>query len=115
MVMENEIRLGDIMDKLTPSDRVVIYNAARQVVYRGYAANAVHGTLNPQRRIKKMGLGMETYRATEQMWDWEKFARRFWKSRTLKKQRRKARFLHMIFTIMQQGAATRFTAGKSQT
>lgn len=43
------------------------------------------------------------------------FARRFWKSRTLKKQRRKARFLHMIFTIMQQGAATRFTAGKSQT
>ena len=67
MVMENEIRLGDIMDKLTPSDRVVIYNAARQVVYRGYAANAVHGTLNPQRRIKKMGLGMETYRATEQM------------------------------------------------
>lgn len=30
MVMENEIRLGDIMDKLTPSDRVVIYNAARQ-------------------------------------------------------------------------------------
>lgn len=72
MVMENEIRLGDIMDKLTPSDRVVIYNAARQVVYRGYAANAVHGTLNPQRRIKKMGLGMETYRATEQMWDWGK-------------------------------------------
>lgn len=72
MVMENEIRLGDIMDKLTPSDRVVIYNAARQVVYRGYAANAAHGTLNPQRRIKKMGLGMETYRATEQMWDWEK-------------------------------------------
>ena len=56
MVMKNEIRLGDIMDKLTPSDRVVIYNAARQVVYRGYAANAVHGTLNPQRRIKKMGL-----------------------------------------------------------
>lgn len=29
MVMENEIRLGDIMDKLPPSDRVVIYNAAR--------------------------------------------------------------------------------------
>lgn len=72
MVMENEIRLGDILDKLTPSDRVVIYNAAGQVVYRGYAANAVHGALNPQRRIKKMGLGMETYRATEQMWDWAK-------------------------------------------
>lgn len=23
MVMENEIRLGDIMDKLTPSDRLI--------------------------------------------------------------------------------------------
>lgn len=32
MVMENEIRLGDIMDKLTPSDRVVIYNAARPII-----------------------------------------------------------------------------------
>lgn len=29
MVMENEIRLGDILDKLKPSDRLVIYNAAR--------------------------------------------------------------------------------------
>ena len=37
MVMENEIRLGDIMDKLTPSDRVVIYNAARQVVTQNVA------------------------------------------------------------------------------
>lgn len=55
MVMENEIRLGDIMDKLTPSDRVVIYNAARQVVYRGYAANAVHGTLNPAAAYKENG------------------------------------------------------------
>lgn len=63
MVMENEIRLGDILDKLTPSDRLVIYNAARQVVYRGYAANAVHGTVNPQRRIKKMG---RAWKHTEQ-------------------------------------------------
>ena len=39
-------------------------------------------------------------------------ARKFWKSRTLKKQREKARFLHMIFTIMQQGAGTRCMAGK---
>lgn len=57
MVMENEIRLGDILDKLTPSDRLVIYNAARQVVYRGFAANAMHSGLNEQRRIKKNGAG----------------------------------------------------------
>ena len=30
MVMENEIRLGDIMDKLTPSDRVVICGTGRK-------------------------------------------------------------------------------------
>lgn len=35
MVMENEIRLGDIMDKLTPSDRVVIYNAASREPQQG--------------------------------------------------------------------------------
>lgn len=47
MVMENEIRLGDIIDKLTPSDRVVIYNAARQVVYRGYAAKRSAWNIEP--------------------------------------------------------------------
>lgn len=41
-------------------------------------------------------------------------ARKFWKSRTLNKQREKARFLHMIFTIMQQEAETRCMAGKFQ-
>lgn len=51
MVMENEIRLGDILDKLTPSDRLVIYNAARQVVYRGYAANAVIAGQSQKRSI----------------------------------------------------------------
>lgn len=53
--MGNDVRLGDILDKLTPSDRLVIYNAARQVVYRGFAANAMHSGLNEQRRIKKWG------------------------------------------------------------
>lgn len=72
MVMENEIRLGDILERLVPSDRLVIYNGAQQVIYRGYAANALHSGTNMQRSVKRMGLGMETYRATEQMWDWEK-------------------------------------------
>lgn len=65
MVMENEIRLGDVLERLVPSDRLVIYNGAQQVIYRGYAANALHSGTNTQRRVKRMGLGMETYRATE--------------------------------------------------
>ena len=72
MVMESEIRLGDVLERLVPSDRLVIYNGAQQVIYRGYAANALHSGTNTQRRVKRMGLGMETYRATEKMWDWEK-------------------------------------------
>lgn len=60
MVMENEIRLGDILDKLTPSDRLVIYNAARQVVYRGYAANAVHGNIQSNRTDVGLGKDRQT-------------------------------------------------------
>ena len=51
MVMENEIRLGDIMDKLTPSDRVVIYNAARQVVLGNTAAG--RSVVVTARRLKQ--------------------------------------------------------------
>ncbi|MBQ0067589.1 MAG: hypothetical protein KBS60_05365 [Phascolarctobacterium sp.] len=66
------LRLGDVVDAITPSDRVVIYNAAKQVVYRGYAATALHSGIDSNRKVKRFGLGMETYRATEKMWDWEK-------------------------------------------
>ena len=52
--MGNDVRLGDILDKLTPSDRLVIYNAARQVVYRGFAANAMHSGLNERRRWQQV-------------------------------------------------------------
>ena len=67
--------LGDVLDAITPSDRVMIYNAAKQVVYRGYAANASHAGIDRLRRVKKFGIGMETYRETEKMWDWEKTSR----------------------------------------
>lgn len=64
--------LGDLLTKSTPSDKMVIYNAAKQVIYRGYAANAASAGINSMRKVKCFGIGMETYRATEKMWDWEK-------------------------------------------
>lgn len=67
--------LGDVLDSITPSDRVLVVNAAKQVMYRGYAANAAHSNLSRQRKVKKFGIGMETYRETEKMWDWEKTSR----------------------------------------
>lgn len=64
--------LGDLLAKSTPSDRIVIYNAAKQVIYRGYAANATNAGINSLRKVKRFGIGMETYKATEKMWDWAK-------------------------------------------
>lgn len=71
-MMNNELHLGDVLDSITPSDRVLVVNAAKQVVYRGYAANAVHSNISRQRKVKRFGIGMETYRATDKSWDWEK-------------------------------------------
>jgi len=71
-MMNNELYLGDILDSITPSDKVLVLNAAKQVIYRGYAANAAHSNVSRQRKVKKFGIGMETYRATEKLWDWEK-------------------------------------------
>lgn len=59
------MQLGELIEKMTTSDRLVIINAAGQVIYRGYAANFAHGTINPLRRVKRFGLDMETYKRTE--------------------------------------------------
>ena len=47
------MQLGELIEKMTTSDRLVIINAAGQVIYRGYAANFAHGTINPLRRVKR--------------------------------------------------------------
>ena len=61
--------LGEAIGKITPSDRIVIINAARQVIYRGFAANVNSAGIRQTRRVKRFGVGLETYRATENMWD----------------------------------------------
>lgn len=64
--------LGEAIEKITPSDRVVIINAAGQAIFRGYAANAHNAGIRKTRRVKRYGIGMETYKATEKMWDWSR-------------------------------------------
>lgn len=51
------MQLGELIEKMTTSDRLVIINAAGQVIYRGYAANFAHGTINPLRRVKTLWAG----------------------------------------------------------
>lgn len=64
--------LGEAIEKIVPSNRLMIINAAGQVVFRGYAANAGSAGIRKTRRVKRYGIGMETYKATEKMWDWSK-------------------------------------------
>lgn len=64
--------LGEILEKATKSDRVVVVNAAGHVLYRGYTANADHAHIDQQRRVKRLGIGMETYRKTDKIWDWQR-------------------------------------------
>lgn len=67
------MQLGELIEKMTTSDRLVIINAAGQVIYRGYAANFAHGTKpiapgetlwagygNVQAHRKDVGLGKHT-------------------------------------------------------
>lgn len=37
------MQLGELIEKMTTSDRLVIINATGQVIYRGYAANFAQG------------------------------------------------------------------------
>ena len=57
--------LGEAIEKATPSDRIMIVNAAGQVIFRGYAANTESAGIRKTRRVKRYGIGMETYKATE--------------------------------------------------
>lgn len=69
--MGTEIRLGQFMRSITPSDRVMILNAAGQVVYRGFAANFENTGISGERPVRSFGLGMETYKKAERMFDWQ--------------------------------------------
>ena len=64
------MRLGELLEKTVNSDRVVIVNAAKQVIYRGYAASVEHARIDEQRKVERFGIGMETYSKTDVMWDW---------------------------------------------
>lgn len=47
--MEAGLSLGKIMKAIVPSDRVVVINAAGQVIYRGFAANFEHTAISDER------------------------------------------------------------------
>lgn len=64
------MRVGELVYAITSSDRILVLNAARQVIYRGYAANFGKSNVNKLRVVKEIGIGVETYKNTETMWDW---------------------------------------------
>ena len=68
--------LGEAIEKakkeMGPDVVIMIVNAAGQVIFRGYAANTESAGIRKTRRVKRYGIGMETYKATEKMWDWKR-------------------------------------------
>ena len=64
------MRVGELVYTITSSDRILVLNAANQVIYRGYAANFGKSNVNKLRIVKRIGIGIETYKNTETMWDW---------------------------------------------
>lgn len=70
--LEPKMFLGEVIESCTGSERIVVLNAASQTVYRGYAANFMESSnVSPMRRVKRIGIGMETYRKTDALWDWK--------------------------------------------
>lgn len=67
---EAPLYLEDLMARISGSERVIVETAARQVIYRGYAANFHCAGIRAGRRVKSVSIGMETYRAIDKMWDW---------------------------------------------
>ncbi len=64
--------LSEAIEKATPSDRIVIVNAAGQVIFRGFAANAHNAEIRKTHKMKRYRIGIKTYKATERMWDWSR-------------------------------------------
>lgn len=65
------MKLGEIVEKMELSNRLVVLNAAGQVVYRGYVANFFKEKEEIiERNVKGYGIGLETYKKTENLWDW---------------------------------------------
>ncbi len=71
--LKTEMTLEQLIERLYGSDRIQITNAANQTVYRGYAASAMDGLgIDLQRKVRRVGIGLESYRKTDTMWDWKK-------------------------------------------
>ena len=62
--------LGTLMERFRGSERVVVENAARHVLFRGYAGNFETSNIDKTRRVEQVSTAVETYRKTDNLWDW---------------------------------------------
>lgn len=63
--------LGALTKRLRGSERIVVENAARNVLYRGWAGNFWTAKIDRKRKVDSVSIGVETYRKTDELWDWE--------------------------------------------
>lgn len=56
------MRLEEFVGTMIPSERLVIYDAAGAVLYKGYVGNFYHSGIDTARQVKRHGLGTEIFR-----------------------------------------------------
>ena len=67
----NKITVKDVLATMYGSDRIVITNAAKNVIYRGYVGN-VENKVDTGRKVDRLKQCLEVYRKEEILWDWSR-------------------------------------------
>lgn len=57
-----QITLGQLVEHMIPSDRLIINDGAGNVLYRGYVATLEHHNIDLTQVVKRFGLATEIFR-----------------------------------------------------
>lgn len=60
--MTAAVTLGQLTERMIPSDRLIIEDEAGNVFYKGYAGCMQHTKADESRRVKRFGLATEVFR-----------------------------------------------------
>lgn len=60
--MEERITLGQLIERMIPSDRLIVEDEAGKEIYKGYVGCVQHIELETKRYVKKFGLATNIFR-----------------------------------------------------
>ena len=62
IVIDESITLGQLLRHMVSSDRIVIENEGKEVLYKGYVGCSQYGNIDETRKVKQFGLSTEIFR-----------------------------------------------------